>query len=327
MLSPRRLGTGAAVLLAAASLHGSAAFGAAPASTSIFVDTAAWPTIAVSVVLPRESSTPPVVFENGVPVKLVGAVNVGRSATAVIAVDHSQSMRGAALKTARGVALQLLVDRQKGERLALVSIASKAVRIAPFSRNSAAGKRALSKLRVDRRYGTALFDGVVLAANALKHEPGTGKVIFLVTDGQGTTGTADIGDAAAAASSAHASVYPVMIDSATYLPRTLRALSRATQGAFLGAETRSGSTDYSAIASDVRRTWRIVYTTTAGPGTTISLKVAEPHAAAVTASAVMPGKPKTTSFFKSHGLVLAGIAIFIIVSLVFLISRRPSRPA
>jgi von Willebrand factor type A domain len=327
MLFARRLGLGAAVLLAAASTTGSAALGAAPASTSIFVDTAAWPTIAVSVVLPRESTTPPVVYENGVPVQLAGAVNVGRAATAVVAVDHSQSMRGAALKTARGVALQLLLDRQHGERLALVSIASKAVRLAPFSRNPTAGEKALTKLRVDRRYGTALFDGVVLAANALRHEPGTGKVIFLVTDGQGTTGSADIGAAAEAASRAHASVYPVMIDSATYLPRTLRELSRATQGAFLGAETRSGSTDYSAIASDVRRTWRIVYTTKAGPGTTISLKVAEPHAAAVTTSAVMPGKAKTTSFFESHGLVLAGIAIFIIVSLVFLISRRPSRPA
>jgi hypothetical protein len=46
----------------------------------------------------------------------------------------------------------------------------------------------------------------------------------------------------------------------------------------------------------------------------------------VTASAVMPGKAKTTSFLKSHGLVVAGIVIFMIVSLVFLISRRPSRP-
>ena len=63
---------------------------------------------------------------------------------------------------------------------------------------------------------------------------------------------------AAAATAAHASVYPVMIDSATYLPRTLRELSRATHGAFLGAETRSGSTDYAAIAADARTAarWR-----------------------------------------------------------------------
>ena len=55
------------------------------------------------------------------------------------------------------------------------------------------------------------------------------------------------------------------------------------------------------------------------------MKVAEPRAAAVTASAVIPGKAPTKSIFKGHGLVLAGIAIFIIVSLVFLISRRPPK--
>jgi len=116
-----------------------------------------------------------------------------------------------------------------------------------------------------------------------------------------------------------------MIDSATYLPRGLRELSRATQGAFLGAETRSGSTDYAAIASDVRRTWRLVYTTTATPGSTVALKIAEQGAPAVTASTVMPGKAPAKSIFKGHAVVLGGIAIFIIVSLVFLASRRPSR--
>lgn len=313
------------MLLAAASLHGAAAFGAAPASISIFIDTAAWPTIAVSVVLPQATTTPPAVYENGLRVKLLGAVNVGRADTAVVAVDHSQSMRGTALRTARGVAGELLLDRQPGERLAVIGIASKALRLAPFSPTSRAGEKAIAKIKLDRRYGTALYDGVVLAANALRHQPGTRKVIFLVTDGQGTTGTAGIAEAAAAASLAHASVYPVMIDSATYLPRGLRELSRATQGAFLGAETRSGSTDYTAIASDVRRTWRVVYTTAATPGSTIAVKIAEPGAAAVTASTVIPGKAPTKSIFKGHAVILGGIAILIIVSLVFLASRRPRK--
>lgn len=325
MLSARRFGVGAAALLTAASLHAAGAVAVAPVSTSIFIDTAAWPTIAVSVVLPRESSTPPAVFENGVRVIPLGAVNVGRGDTAVVAVDHSQSMRGAALRTARGVALQLLLDRQQGQRLAVIAIASKALKLAPFSRTSRAGEKALSKLRVDRRYGTALYDGVVLAANALKHQPGSRKVIFLVTDGQGTTGTAGIGEAAAAATAAHASVYPVMIDSATYLPRGLRELSRATQGAFLGAETRSGSTDYAAIASDVRRTWRILYTTAATPGTSVTVKVAEPRAAAVTATAVIPGKAPAKSILNGHGLALAAVAIFLVLSAVFLVTRHSSK--
>jgi hypothetical protein len=40
---------------------------------------------------------------------------------------------------------------------------------------------------------------------------------------------------------------------------------------------------------------------------------------------VIPGKAPTKSILKGHGLVIAGIVIFIILSIVFLISRRPAR--
>jgi hypothetical protein len=257
------------------------------------------------------------VFENGVGVRVIGAGNVGRADTAAIAVDHSRSMRGAALKAALGVARQLLADRTRGDRMAVFAIASKATEVAPFARTPAAGEKALAKLRVDRRYGTALYDGVVLAAHKLKTVPGKRKVIFLITDGQGTTGTADIGQAAGAAAAANVSVYPVMIDSATYLPRSLRELSRATSGAFLGAETRSGSTNYAAIASDVRRTWRILYTTAAKPGSTITVKVAEPGAAPVSATAKIPGKAPGKSIFRGHGYAI--LAVFVVVGAFFVV--------
>ena len=50
-----------------------------------------------------------------------------------------------------------------------------------------------------------------------------------------------------------------------------------------------------------------------------------PERTAVTATAVIPGKAPTKSFLKSNGLAVAAIAIFVILGLVFLISRRPSR--
>jgi hypothetical protein len=330
MRAPRRLGAGVAATLAAATA--AAAFGvtagvaATPASTSIFIDPAAWPTIAISVVLPHATTTRPAVSENGVGVRILGAGNVGRADTVAIAVDHSRSMRGAALKTAIGVARELLKDRAQGDRMAVFAIASKATELASFSRTSVAGERALAKLKVDRRYGTALYDGVVLAAHKLRTVPGKRKVIFLITDGQGTTGTADIGQAAAAAAAANVSVYPVMIDSATYLPRSLRELSRATHGAFLGAETRSGSTNYAAIASDVRRTWRILYTTAAKPGSTITVNVVEPGAPAVSATAIIPGKAPGRSIFQGHGLAI--VAVLVVVGAfmaVLVVGREPSK--
>jgi hypothetical protein len=331
MRAPRRLGAGAAAILTAAAataVCGSAAGApAAPASTSIFIDTAAWPTIAISVVLPRATTTRPAVFENDVGVRVLGAGNVGQADTSAIAVDHSRSMRGAALKAAVGVAKQLLADRARGDRVAVFAIASRAIEVAPFARTPAAGEKALAKLRVDRRFGTALYDGVVLAADKLKTVPGKRKVIFLITDGQGTTGTADIGQAAAAATAANVSVYPVMIGSATYLPRSLRELSRATQGAFLGAETRSGSTNYAAIASDVRRTWRILYTTAAKPGSTITVKVAERGAPAVSATVKIPGKTPGKSIFQGRGYAI--LAVVVVVGaffVVLVIARPPAKP-
>jgi hypothetical protein len=322
MRGATRLGAGVAAILVAASAAGSAT--AVPASTSIFVDTAAWPTIAISVVLPGTSTARPVLFENGFHVRIVGASNVGRADAVAVAVDHSQSMRGAALHTAIGVAKALVSDRTRGDRMGVFAIASRATQLAPFSRTPRAGERALAKVRVDKRYGTALYDGIVLAADRLGHVPGKRRVIFLLTDGQGTTGTADIEQAAAAAAAADVSVYPVMIDSATYLPRSLRELSRATHGAFLGAETRSGSTNYSAIASDVRRTWRIVYMTKATAGSTITLKVQQPGGGAVTTSATMPGKAPGKSLLRGNGWAV--VAILVIVGafmLVLVVARKP----
>jgi von Willebrand factor type A domain len=323
MRGATRIGAGVAAILVAATAAGSAT--AVPASTSIFVDTAAWPTIAISVVLPGSSTARPVLFENGFHVRIVGASNVGRADAVAVAVDHSQSMRGAALRTAVGVAKALVSDRTRGDRMGVFAIASRATQLAPFSRTPGAGERALAKVRVDKRYGTALYDGVVLAADKLGHVPGKRRVIFLLTDGQGTTGTADIEQAAAAASAADVSVYPVMIDSATYLPRSLRELSRATHGAFLGAETRSGSTDYAAIASDVRRTWRIVYTTKATAGSTITLKVQQPGGGTVTTSAKIPGKAPGKPLLRGHGWSV--VAILVILGaflLVLVIARKPT---
>jgi von Willebrand factor type A domain len=323
MRGATRIGAGVAAILVAATAAGSAT--AVPVSTSIFVDTAAWPTIAISVVLPGTSTARPVLFENGFHVRIVGASNVGRADAVAVAVDHSQSMRGAALRTAVGVAKALVSDRKRGDRMGVFAIASRATQLAPFSRTSGVGERALAKVRVDKRYGTALYDGVVLAAHKLNKVAGKRKVIFLLTDGQGTTGTADIEQAAAAATAADVSVYPVMIDSATYLPRSLRELSRATHGAFLGAETRSGSTDYGAIASDVRSTWRIVYTTKATAGSTITLKVQQPGGGTVTTSAKIPGKPPGKPLLRGHGWsVVAVLVILGAFLLVLVIARKPT---
>jgi Mg-chelatase subunit ChlD len=273
------------------------------AATRIRVDTAAWPRVAVSVVLPRATSAPPRLYENGRRVLLVYARNIGRAPTIAVVVDHSQSMHGGALRNAVAVARQLMADKLAGERIALFEVGSKAVQLTEFSRSPGAGNAALSRLRVDRRYGTALYDGVVLAARALQHERGR-KVMIIVTDGQETTSRAGISGAISAAVDAHTAVFPVAIENATYLPTKLNTLARSTRGAFFGAATRSSPADSRAIAADIRRTWRVEYKSSASAGETIVLRIRE-HAS----------RPQITRFTSPTGIHISGAGLLIVAVL------------
>jgi hypothetical protein len=330
--SRRHFGLGGAVTLVLAAVVASAPANAAAPTSSMFVDTAAFPTIAISVVVPRVSVKPPKVLENGLPVKLLSARDIGRATVAAIVLDHSRSMRGVPLHEAVGVAKGLLADRNAGDRMAVFAVASKAEVLAPFSTNPAAADKALSQLTFDRRTGTQLYQGIVLASDALKHEPGHEKVIFVLSDGQSTDKTIGVPEAATAAAAAGAAVYPITIDSATYLPRRLRALSRATSGAFLGAATRANPADSAGIASDVRRTWRLEYQTDARAGQTVTIQVEQAGSPAQTSVLRVGGFVPQQSFVKKNLAILVIVVLLAIIGVVVIAARgsankkaRPTR--
>jgi hypothetical protein len=294
----------------------------ATAATRIHVDTEAYPTLGVSVVLPHESASPPRVFENGRLVSIRYARAVGRASTIALAVDHSQSMHGQALHNAVAVARRLLADKRPGDRIALFAIGSKAVQLTDFSRSSLAAEKALGRLAVDGHYGTALYDGVVLAARALQRERARDKVLILVTDGQETTSQAGFGDAATAAGAGNFPVYPVAIADVAYKGEELSGLARATRGVFFGAATGPSRTNYRAIAADLRRTWRLEYTTTARVGDAITLRVVQSGSPPQIASVTIGHASAKKSFpFVAVALVL-GVLAAVVVLLVVLRARR-----
>jgi von Willebrand factor type A domain len=289
------------------------------AATRIHVDTETFPTLAVSVVLPHESSSPPRLFEDGRRVSLLYASNVGRASTVALAVDHSQSMHGQALRSAIAVAKRLLGDKRAKDRIAVFEIGSKAVQLTDFSRQTAAADRALDRISLDRHYGTALYDGVALASHALQREGGADRVLILVTDGQETTSTTTISDAAAVAADANVAVYPVAIKNLTYKPGTLDMPARATRGAFFGEATRSAATEYTAIANDIRRTWRLEYTTAGRPGDTVTLRVVDAGAPPIVTRVKIAGA--TGSSFLSRTLVLL-LAFAVVAGVVLTVLLR-----
>ena len=121
-------------------------------------------------------------------------------------------------------------------------------------------------------------------------------------------------------------VYPVAIKDRTAQTGPLAMLARATHGAFFGSKTEPSSGEYAAIASDIRRTWRIDYTTTARPGSTITVRVAQPGSRPLAAGVTIPGSPPHQFLTVTRAGVLAIVAVVVLgLVLVVIVRGGPLR--
>jgi hypothetical protein len=310
----------AAALVAIATPQAASASG----PSRLRVDAAAWPRIAVSAVLPTRSGTPPRVYENGRRVALLYASNVGHPGALVLAIDRSQSMHGPSLRTAIAIAQRLVADEAPSTRIAIFAIGATTSQLSPFSTSRRLLDQALRRIRIDRTPGTALYGGIERAAQALGSQGGKGKAVILISDGQATTSQITASAAAAVAAEDRVSVYPVAIPNGTYEPGALDTLARATHGAFFGASTRSSPTDYEAIASDIRRTWRIDYVTAGQPGDLMRLRVVQPGSRAETMKFTIPGASGSQNGISREVILFAIVASLVLVVFIDRSSRRRS---
>jgi tight adherence protein B len=97
-------------------------------------------------------------------------------------------------------------------------------------------------------------------------------VILIVTDGNETRSAANVNEAIAAARRARAAIFVVAIESPKFNPDPLRKLAHETGGAYRGTASSSNiGAAYAAIASELRRTWRLEYATATRPGDSATL--------------------------------------------------------
>jgi tight adherence protein B len=249
----------------------------ATASASVVIrsfDPSVFPRLGVTVVTSTPSNVPPTLTEGGVPVSGLQAENLGREKSVVLAIDRSNSMRGQSLKDAITAAQAFLAAKQPTDRIAIVSFGSRAKRLTDFSTSAAAAQSALAAMKVDGRQGTALYDAVQLSAQALGREANHGRVIVLVTDGRDVSSYSTLNRAIAAAHDAAVTVYPIGIVGDQFTPDALQLIAQRTGGIYRAAQTTGDlSQIYTAIADELKRTWRLEYLTAARPGDTIDLKV------------------------------------------------------
>jgi tight adherence protein B len=262
------------VLLAAVALFALVLPAASAAAVQLRgVETSAYPTIRASVVSAAGARVVPVLSENGSPVAGLELQNLGRAKAIVLAVDRSQSMRGAPLANASQAARSFVAAKQGADEVSVVAFGSRAAALSPFSTARLDGDGALSRLAVDRTRGTALYDSVILAARLASSNPLPGRVIILLSDGADNASKRSLQQAIAAARAANAAVYTIGIEGEGFTAAPLEELSSATGGQYYGASSSAGlKSVYGTIAEVLKRTWRVQYVTAARPGDRIELQ-------------------------------------------------------
>jgi tight adherence protein B len=252
-------------------------------------DTAGYPHLVVNVVTASPVSAPPRLRENGLPAAGLAAVNLGAAKSVVVAIDNSQSMKGRSIVDAAAGARAFIDAKAPGDRVSVFSFGRRALQLTGFSTSSAEADGVLQGLNVDSSSGTALYDAVIAAAKALRATTQPGRVIIVLTDGHDVSSGATLEAAVAAARKADASIYPIGIESSDFDPAALRTLAKETGGTYHGAGSSAELQQvYASIASELDRTWRLGYVTSARPGDRILLRVTAAGAGAIEQTVTVP---------------------------------------
>jgi tight adherence protein B len=261
---------------------------AAPGTRVTNVDLQSYPQVVVNAVTPTPTTRPPRLLENGQRAVGVHAVNLGAAKSMVVAIDNSQSMSGAPIANAAAAAREFIDAKSSRDRISVVAFGRHALQLTGFATSAAQADSALDGLAVDSVPGTALYDAVVAAARSLRPAE-NGKVIVVLTDGRDVSSLSSLEQAVTAARRADAAVYTIGIEGSDFEPAALRELSRATGGTYHAAGSSAELQQvYSAIGSELERTWRLTYATAARPGEAVELGVAAAGAGTAHASVHVP---------------------------------------
>jgi tight adherence protein B len=277
------------------------------------------------VVRSAEAAKPPPVYENGKWVRNVDVQSLADGKAVVLAIDRSKSMHGAPLTQAGAAARQFLREKREADRVAVVTFGSNALAQSRLQTSPTDAATALSQLDTDTVEGTALADAVVVSAGELGQQGGlTGRVLILLTDGRDVRSLASWSEAVKAAKKANVVVYPIVLGDADRAP--LAQLAHATGGTVYTSPTpKQLEAVYHKIGAELKRTWRLDYTTAARPGDKITVSIVRPHGPAE--SVVVPGKAAKLGDGMLPGWLVSGtwgilLLLAAVATLVYLATRR-----
>ncbi len=262
-------------LILALLLAGAASIAAIPAAagaqgTDLAVHdivTSAYPSVTFKVGLP-----PLLTAGGGEPafsVKENGRTIVGVSARAltgqatpanvILLIDTSGSMAGKPLEDARAAARAFVGSLGPDARVAVVAFSDTAQVVADFTSSRPALDAAILSLRASGE--TAVYDGLIRAARMMPGTAAGQRSIVLLSDGGDTVSAGDLETARAAVVDAGVPVYVVALQSKEANPKALQTIADSSGGRLVTAAQSSQLAGlFQSIASEIRNTWIVQYT-------------------------------------------------------------------
>jgi tight adherence protein B len=295
------------------------------------VDTSQFPTNRVTIAAAHPGPAPQVtITENNQPVNARPDSSAGTAIA--LAIDTSTSMKGQPLHDAIGAATKFVFRQSPDALLAVYGFGAQAQIAAQFPASRTGAIAALDQLGVGTQRGTAIYQAVVDASQALASQTAGKRVLVLMTDGTSVRDHNTLAQALAAVKAAHVTVYAVSTSGRTSGP--LQKLASASGGRLVPV-TDATALDraFSSIADSLSSTYSYSYQSAAQPGQPITLRVSVPGAAPVTTHLIAPGKyvapssggggPALPDGAAGRAAIAAVAALLVMLGALVILSSRP----
>jgi tight adherence protein B len=213
------------------------------------------------------------VFENGSPVRSftlspIQAVE-GRFGI-VLALDASESMRGAPARAAVKAARAFVRRAGSSEHIGLVAFNSRATVLATPREGTAKALSTPPRLA----YGTRIYDALGLSLQQLNDADISSGSVVLLSDGADTGSRLSEQELVERARAEHVRVFTVGLRSPSFRPEALRRIARSTGGSYFEAASSSKlASIYATLGRRLSTEYVLRYRSDSAPGTHVAVLV------------------------------------------------------
>jgi tight adherence protein B len=249
---------------------------AAPAWADLTVrglDTSRWPDVKLTVTVDTPPGSKPDlgVTENGKAVKQLDVQSPDGQTAVALVIDNSGSMGGNPHSTAPSPLTQAIAGAQQylnlvktGDQIAVITLGHEALVAQPMTTDVEAAKAAVAGITRDLTAGTVLNDAVIQGVKELNDAHSAARrVMIVLTDGTDNGSAAKAKDAIDAAVKAGVTIFTIGLQTGSFSPDALEALSNPTGGSFRPANLATIGQTYNDIANELAHTFIVSYKSTA----------------------------------------------------------------